>query len=79
MELLREGGIDDVWPVLLGNVAMNLGVCPRAIPKPNEQDPDVYLDSHMQGVGFEVFPHLNRYPRRPDKASDAILGGGAGG
>ena len=42
---------------------MHLGVRPGAILKPNEQDSDIYLDSHMQGVGLEAFPHLNRYPQ----------------
>ena len=63
MDVTKEEGPANAWPDLLGNVAMNLGVCPRAIPKPNLQKSDGYLDFFARTLDFAVFPHFNRHPQ----------------
>ena len=44
MDVIKEVGPSEAWPDLAGSVATTSGVRPRAIPKPNLQDSDVYLD-----------------------------------
>ena len=41
---IKAMGSSDVWPVLSGNAAFNLGVCPRTAPVPKMQDPAWNLD-----------------------------------
>ena len=51
------------WSDLLGPVASNLGVCPRAAPMPNLQDPATYLGFLARTFDFLPFPHRSRHPR----------------
>ena len=47
---------------LLGNVAINLGLRPRAGPLPNLGNLEVYLHFCMRMFDFAVSPHLSRHP-----------------
>ena len=55
-------GSSQAWPDLLGNVALNLGVCPRAVPMTNLQEPAVYMDFFASALDVALFPHLRRHP-----------------
>ena len=62
--------VSDHWPDLLGNVALDLGVCPRPAPTPNMRDPAIYLDVFAMTLHFASFPHPSGRPlvaaARPD-------------
>ena len=51
------------WPDPLGSSSMNLGARSRAIPLPNLQNPEVYMDFFSGMVDFALFPRLSRRPQ----------------
>ena len=50
----------DGWPDLLGNVALNLGVRPRAVAMPNFEDPSIYLDFFARARDLALLPYTRR-------------------
>ena len=54
MEAIKRMGPAEGWPELLGNVAVNLGVLPRAAPTPDLQKPDINLGSFARMLDFEL-------------------------
>ena len=60
LEAIKGVGTADSWPDLLGNVAIDSGVRPRALPSPILENPKVYSDFCMRMLDFAVFPHLSR-------------------
>ena len=47
---------------LLGNVALDLGVCSRLAPVPNMRDAAIYLNSVAETSDFALVPHHCRHP-----------------
>ena len=54
-------GSSDGRPDLLGNVAVNLAVCPRAAPMSNAQGPAIFLDFFARTLAFARLPRLSRH------------------
>ena len=61
-EAIKGMGSPDGWPDLLGNVALNLGVCPCTVPTPNLQDPEIYLVFFARTLDIPLCTHLARHP-----------------
>ena len=73
MALINEVGPSEARPDLLGSVAMNLGVCPRALPKPELHRSDVYCD--ILRVRWISFHFRNRIAtRRPRRLAVVVKG-----
>ena len=59
---IKGMGSSDGWPDLLGNDALNLGVCPCTVPTPNLQDPEIYLVFFARTLDIPLCTHLARHP-----------------
>ena len=51
-----EGGSAEEWPLILGAVAKKLGVYRTPAPKPDLQDPEVYLDLFAKTLDVATSP-----------------------
>ena len=66
-------GSSGEWGKLLGATAKSLGVSPAALPEPNLQIPEIYLDFAAKTLDFAIFPQQGRHhfpvaPETDDKA-----------